>query len=101
MANQGQAQNINVKVPDDVLKGQYANNMLVSHNKEEFILDFINVSMFPPPGQGIVTAKVITSPGHMKRIVAAFTENLKKYEDQFGKIEEASAPTAQEMGFRT
>ncbi|MBI2607399.1 MAG: DUF3467 domain-containing protein [Candidatus Doudnabacteria bacterium] len=94
-------QNINVKIPDDVLKGSYANNMLVSHSKEEFIIDFINVSMFPPPGQGIATAKIITSPGHMKRIVSALTENLKKYEDQFGKIEQAQAPGSSEMGFRT
>ncbi|MEJ0021564.1 MAG: DUF3467 domain-containing protein [Candidatus Doudnabacteria bacterium] len=91
-----QQQNINVKITDDVLKGAYANNMFVSHTKEEFILDFINITFFPPPGQGIATAKVITNPGHFKRIVAALSDNLKKYEEQFGKIADQNpqAPVA-------
>ena len=101
MADQ-KPQNVNIKITDDVLKGSYANNMLVSHSKEEFSMDFINISAFPPPGQGIMTAKIITSPGHMKRIVAALTDNLKKYEDQFGTIEQAQAPGgSSEMGFNT
>jgi hypothetical protein len=83
-----QQQNINVKIPDDILKGAYANNMFVSHTKEEFILDFINITFFPPPGQGVAVAKVITNPGHFKRMVAAINDNLKRYEEQFGKIED-------------
>ncbi len=75
-------QNVNIKVDDAVLKGAYANLMFASHTKEEFIMDFINV--FGP--QGIEVAKLIVSPGHFKRIVAALTDNLKKYETQFGTI---------------
>lgn len=90
-------QNINIKIMDPDLKGAYANMMMVTHTQEEFILDFMNI--IPP--QGIVSARVITSPGHLKRIVAALADNLKKYEDQFGKIKEASAPTSSEIGFRT
>ncbi len=86
MDNQNQ-QNINIKISDDVLKGNYSNNLFVSHNKEEFVLDFINISFFPPPGQGIAIAKVITSPSHFKRMVTALSENLSKYEEQFGKVE--------------
>jgi len=83
-----QSQNISVKVPDDVLKGSYANNMFVSHTKEEFILDFVNLSFFPPPGQGIVNAKIVTTPEHIKRIIAALQDNVKKYEEKFGAIGE-------------
>ena len=92
MTEQNQQQNINIKMPDDMLKGVYSNNMFASHTKDEFILDFINVSFFPPPGQGIAVAKVITNPGHFKRMLAALNDNLKKYEDQFGKID-TQAPT--------
>jgi len=88
MDNANQQQNINIKIPDEILKGAYANNMFVSHSKEEFILDFINITFFPPPGQGVATAKVITSPGHLKRMVAALADNLKKYETQFGAIQD-------------
>ena len=77
-------QNFNVKITDEILKGVYANMMMVAHTKEEFVLDFMN--MFPP--QGIVNARVITSPSHLKRIVAALADNIKKYESQFGTIKE-------------
>lgn len=90
-------QNVNIKISDEVLKGQYANMMMITHTKEEFVLDFMNI--LPP--QGIVASRIITSPGHMKRIIAALGENLKKYEDQFGKITEAPVPSNTEIGFKT
>ncbi len=92
---QNPEQNINIKVEDGILKGAYANLMFASHNKEEFVLDFMSV-LGP---QGIEVAKIITSPGHFKRIVAALNDNLKRYEEQFGKIESNtpnSGPTTSE-----
>jgi hypothetical protein len=90
-------QQINIKIEDAIMKGVYANAMGVSHSKEEFVVDFMN--MYPYQRAGIVTARVITSPGHMKRIYNALEENIKKYEQQFGKIEEAQAPEG--IGFKT
>jgi hypothetical protein len=83
-----QPNQINIKITDEILEGRYANMMQVMHTKEEFILDFANV--IPP--QGIMTARVITSPGHMKRIIKALQENLERYEKSFGEIKEADAP---------
>ncbi len=77
-----------VKITDEILRGVYANQMVVSHTKEEFILDFVNV--FPP--EGIVNARIIISPGHLKRVIRALAENVKKYEENFGEIPEAAAP---------
>jgi len=88
-----QPKQIQIKLTDEMLAGKYANAMQVSHTKEEFILDFLNI--FPP--NGIVTSRVITSPGHLKRLINALQENLKKYENTFGKIEEADSP--QNIGF--
>ncbi|TAN57173.1 DUF3467 domain-containing protein [Patescibacteria group bacterium] len=82
---------INIKINDEVLKGVYSNTMQVLHTKEEFVIDFMDV--FPP--NGIVAARVITSPGHMKRIARALQENLAKYETKFGAIEESKAPPVQ------
>ena len=79
---------IKVKFPEQLHGGVYANNMLVSHTKEEFIVDFLMVA----PHAGAVTARVITSPGHMKRIIAALQQNLKKYEQTYGKVAEAEEP---------
>ena len=85
-----------IKISDEILKGVYANAMQVAHSREEFILDFLNLSLHM--GAGIVSSRVIMSPGHLKRVIAALTENLKKYEEKFGRIEEAEAP--EEMGFK-
>lgn len=92
----GQGQQMQVKVSDDILKGVYANMVQVGHTAEEFILDFMNI--FPPTG--IVAARVIVSPSHMKRFVAALQENLKRYEGQFGSIKAAEGPS-HKVGFRT
>jgi hypothetical protein len=88
-------QKIQIKIPDEVMKGAYANAMAVFHNREEFVIDFLNV--FPPAG--IATARIITSPGHMKRIIRALHENLKRYEDHFGTVEEAAPPHSGPMGY--
>ncbi|MDR3642308.1 MAG: DUF3467 domain-containing protein [Candidatus Doudnabacteria bacterium] len=91
-----QGQQIQVKISDEVLKGVYANMVQVGHGPEEFILDFMNI--FPP--SGIISARVILSPGHMKRVVAAMEENLKNYEKQFGQIKMSEQPE-HKIGFRT
>jgi hypothetical protein len=79
---------IKVSLPNEIKGGVYANNMVIGHTSEEFILDFIMVS----PPEGVVTARVILSPGHMKRILNAFQDNISKYEKTYGTIKQAEAP---------
>jgi hypothetical protein len=79
---------IQVKISDEELKGRYANLLRITHTREEFILDFMN--LVPP--QAAVTARIITSPGHLKRAIRALQENLTRYESAFGTIEEAAGP---------
>ena len=83
-----QGRHIHVRVPEEVLGGVYANNMIVGHTREEFVMDFL----FIVHEQAVVSARVITSPGHMKRILRALAENVKKYEARFGEISEAVEP---------
>ncbi len=79
---------INIKISDEELKGRYSNLLRITHTREEFILDFINVV----PPQGIVNARVVASPGHLKRIVRALRQNLKLYEERHGEVVEAAEP---------
>ena len=79
---------LNVKISDEELRGHYSNLLRITHTREEFILDFIN--LVPP--QGIVTARIISSPGHLKRIIRALTVNLERYEQTFGVVQEAPEP---------
>jgi hypothetical protein len=85
---------IKIKAKDEDIKGAYSNLMQILHTKDEFILDFFLA--FPP--QGVLTSRIIMSPGHLKRMVGALKTNLKKYEDKFGKIEEAEPPS-ERIGF--
>lgn len=84
---------IKVRLPDEMKGGVYANSMAILHTPEEFILDFLMVS----PPEGVVTARVIVSPGHMKRIFNALQDNIEKYEKNYGRIKQADAPKI--MGF--
>ncbi len=77
-----------IKIPENTLRGVYANQMVVRHGREEFVLDFINVC----PPEGIVNARVIVSPGHFKRMVSALTENLARYEQRFGPVTVSEPP---------
>ncbi len=79
---------IRVHFPENLHGGSYANNMSVIHTREEFIIDFL---MIAPPA-GAVTARVVTSPGHMKRMVMALMDNLQNYEKTYGEIEVAQEP---------
>ncbi len=85
---------IQIKAKDEDLKGVYSNLMIVSHTKEEFCLDFINT--FNPP---TLTSRVLMSPGHLKRMIKALGENMKKYEERFGEVEAAKEPEAP-LGFQ-
>lgn len=87
---------IQMNAEQKTLVGSYANTMRVMHTKEEFVMEFMNVH--PPVGE--LTAKVITTPGHMKRILAALAENVKRYEATFGVIEEAMSPSDHSIGFQ-
>lgn len=85
-ANEG----LEIRIADEELKGRYSNLLRITHTRDEFVLDFIN--LVPP--QGMVTARLITSPGHLKRILHALSTNLARYEEAFGPIQEAAEPDA-------
>ena len=72
-----QPRKLPIKFPEKNLAGIYANQMVVSHTREEFVMDFIN--LFPP--EGVVNARLIVSPGHLKRMIRALQDNLNRYEN--------------------
>ncbi|HMQ02271.1 MAG TPA: DUF3467 domain-containing protein [Candidatus Doudnabacteria bacterium] len=94
--SQGQGQQVQIKATDEKLAGSYANMMQVSHTKEEFVLDFVNI--LPPAGQ--LVSRILISPAHAKRVMMALQENIQRYESQFTKIEgvDVSKPS---FGFKT
>ncbi len=84
---------ISIQMDPQAAVGVYSNLMMISHRKEEFILDFLFVQpQRSPEGQSVANlrARIITSPEHMKRILAAMQENIRRYEDAFGAIQAAT-----------
>ena len=88
-----QQNQIQVQIDAQHATGVYSNLMMITHRKEEFILDFLFLQpQRAPQGQAVATlrSRVITSPEHAKRILRALQENLRRYEESFGTIEEAT-----------
>ena len=90
-----QPQEIKVKIADEILKGSYANTLLVAHTAEEFVLDFI-LSL---PPQAVCNARVIIHPGHLKRVIAALQQNLALYEAKHGVVAATPDPGQGSIGF--
>jgi hypothetical protein len=86
-------QQIQIQMDPANALGVYSNLMMVSHRKEEFILDFLFVQpQRSAQGQAIahLRSRVITTPEHMKRILKAIEENISRYEATFGPIQAAT-----------
>ena len=89
-----QKKELKVRIPEDVQAGRYANNAIIAHTKEEFVIDF----MMAAPPNGTVVSRIIVSPGHMKRLIGALQTNLQKYEQTHGSVTASEVPPVN-MGF--
>jgi len=74
---------VNIEVPSD-LEAIYANFALITHSASEVIIDFARV--LPNTPKAKVYARIITTPMHAKLLLRALSDNLEKYEAQFGEI---------------
>jgi hypothetical protein len=82
---------LQVDMDDATAQGVYANLAGVMHTETEFVFDF----MFLQPNQpkAKLRARIISSPVHTKRILAALADNIRRYEERFGPIK--AGPAAQ------
>ena len=77
---------LQIELSEDIAEGVYTNLVMIAHNPEEFVLDFIRV--LPGVPKARVKSRVVVTPGHAKRLLAALADNLSKYEAQYGEIGE-------------
>jgi hypothetical protein len=83
MSSPHRRQQINVEVPSD-LDAIYANFAMITHSASEIIIDFACV--LPNTPKAKVHARIINTPMHAKLLLRALSENLEKYEGQYGEI---------------
>lgn len=75
---------IQIELNDEVAQGTYSNLAIIAHSSSEFIIDFVRVVPNVPKAK--VQSRIILTPEHAKRLLAALTDNINKYESQFGPI---------------
>jgi hypothetical protein len=82
---QNEENKLNIELSEDVAGGVYSNLALIVHSPVEFVFDFIRV--VPGRPQAKVYSRIIMAPQHAKGFLRALSENIQKYENQFGEIQ--------------
>jgi len=91
-------QEIAIEIDDVTAQGAYINLAMIGHSENEFILDFIFAQ--PQNKKAKVRSRIITSPAHVKMLVAALKDNIDKYEARFGEIKaQNQQPGEKRIGF--
>ena len=88
MENPKNPNQINIELSEEVAEGTYANLAIISHSASEFVVDFIKIMPGVPKAK--VKSRIILTPQHAKRLVMALADNIRKYEQIHGTIEEVS-----------
>ncbi|MEM6287408.1 MAG: DUF3467 domain-containing protein [Bacteroidota bacterium] len=77
-------QSLSIELSEEVAEGVYSNLVMIAHSPEEFILDYIRVMPGVPKAR--VKSRIVVTPGHAKRLLAALADNIQRYEAQYGEI---------------
>lgn len=75
---------IDIEYRPDLVRETYSNLAIITHSETEFIIDF--AQMMPGLPKPMVRERTIMAPEHAKRLLNALTDNIAKYESQFGQI---------------
>jgi hypothetical protein len=94
---QQEGKQIQIRIPDDVMRGTYANIMRVDTTREEFIFDF--GALNPQQATGIITNRIFMNPGHVKRMIEVLNRVMTHYESQHGQV--VASEQSKEIGFQT
>jgi len=83
-APQGPSQmQINIELPPD-LEAIYTNFAMIGHTPSEVIIDFVR--LLPGNPRAKVQTRVLMTPMNAKLLLNALSENLERFEAQFGPI---------------
>jgi hypothetical protein len=77
---------ISIELNEEVAQGTYSNLAVITHSSSEFVIDFVRIMPGIPKAQ--VKSRIILTPEHVKRLVAALQDNIAKYEVVHGIIKE-------------
>lgn len=89
---------INMEIGEKEAEGVYSNFVVISHSLSEFVLDFARI--LPGTPKSKVFARIVMAPPNVRALLHALETNVRKYEEQFGKIRTlAEGQSNKEIGF--
>jgi hypothetical protein len=90
---------VQIEIGEKESEGVYSNFVLIAHSASEFIIDFARI--LPGLPKAKVFSRIVMTPQHSLLLHNALAENIKKYEDRFGKIKlhGKEEDMAKSMGF--
>ncbi|TDG36801.1 DUF3467 domain-containing protein [Pedobacter changchengzhani] len=96
MEEQQNDNQLNIELSEEIAEGIFSNLAIITHSNTEFVLDFIRVMPGVPKAK--VKSRIILTPEHAKRLLAALADNIEKFEGANGRIKTQDEP-AFPMGF--
>lgn len=90
---------INIELKEDVASGVYSNLAIITHSQSEFVCDFVQLMPGLPKAQ--VKSRVIMTPQNAKRLMRALIDNIQKYEQNMGVINDQDVPGTPPITFGT
>jgi hypothetical protein len=90
---------INIELSEEIASGVYTNLAIITHSHAEFVFDF--VQMLPGLPKAKVKSRTIMTPQNAKRLMRALIDNIQKYEQHMGVINENDLPGTPTMNFGT
>lgn len=77
---------LNIELSEEIAEGIYSNLAIITHSNSEFVVDFVKVMPGVPKAR--VKSRIVLTPQHAKRLLAALTDNIGKYESTHGIIKQ-------------
>jgi len=90
---------INIELTEEIAGGIYSNLAIITHSQAEFVFDF--VQMLPGMPKAKVKSRIVMTPQNAKRLMLALIENVQKYEQNFGHIDDDNNGGMPPMNFGT
>lgn len=75
---------ISIELPESIAEGEYANLAMIAHSSSEFVIDFIR--LMPGVPKAKVKSRIVITPEHAKRLLAALSDNVERFEHAYGVI---------------
>lgn len=88
---------LNIELTEETAEGVYSNLAIITHSPTEFVTDFVQIMPGAPKAK--VRSRIILAPQHAKRLMRALADNIQRFEQQHGTIEDLGPQPPIPMNF--